>query len=119
MPKHCQYEVSDKTADRHTRTIIKSYSPQAVNRTKIQKSNDNFIHVVHVGDPIRGFREPGEWGPKQPGSQEQDAKMTREQGAEESNLGSMEHRVCHKIMVFHTVEIGILTHEYPDSTPQD
>ncbi len=35
---------------------------------------------------------PGEWGPKRPGSQEQDAKMTREQGAEENNLGSMEHR---------------------------
>ncbi len=31
--------------------------------------------------------------------------MIREQGAEESNLGSMEHRVCHKIMVFYTVEI--------------
>ncbi len=30
--------------------------------------------------------------------------MTRDQGAEESNLGSMEHRVCHKIMVFYTVE---------------
>ncbi len=66
-------------------------------------------------DSKRGFREPGEWVPKQPGSQEQDAKMAREQGAEESNLGSMEHRVCHKIMVFYTVEIfrlaslGILT----------
>ncbi len=31
--------------------------------------------------------------------------MTREQGAEKSNLGSMEPRVCHKIMVFYTVEI--------------
>ena len=44
--------------------------------------------------------------------------MTREQGAEESNLGSMEHRVCHKIMVFYTIEIfrlaslGILTQIY-------
>ncbi len=37
-------------------------------------------------------------------NQEQDAKMTREQGAEESNLGSMEHRVCHKIMVFYTAK---------------
>ncbi len=55
--------------------------------------------------PIRGFREPGEWGPKQPGSQEQDAKITNEQGAEEINLGSMEHRVCHKIMVYYTIEI--------------
>ncbi len=40
-------------------------------------------------DPVRGFREPGEWGPKQPGSLEQDAKITKEQGAEEINLGSM------------------------------
>ncbi len=40
-----------------------------------------------------GFREPGEWGPKQPGSLEHDAKMPMEQGAEESNLGSMEHRI--------------------------
>ncbi len=55
--------------------------------------------------PHKGFRELGEWGPKQPGSQEQDAKMTREQGAEESNSGSMEHRVCHKIIVFYTIEI--------------
>ncbi len=29
--------------------------------------------------------------------------MTKEQGAEEINLGSMEHRVCHKIMVFCTM----------------
>ena len=50
------------------------------------------------GDPVRGFREPGEWDPKPPGSQEQDAKITKEQGEEEINLGSMEHRVCHKIM---------------------
>ena len=56
-------------------------------------------------DPGRGFREPGELGPKQSGSQEQDAKMAREQGAEESNLGSMEQRVCHKSMVFYTPEI--------------
>ena len=43
---------------------------------------------------VRGFREPGEWGPKQSGSQEHDAKKKfMEQGAEESNLGSMEHRV--------------------------
>ena len=46
------------------------------------------------GDPVRGFRESGEWSPKQPGSQEQDAKMTKEQGAEKINLGSMEHRMC-------------------------
>ena len=70
-------------------------------------------------DPERGFRDAGEWGPKQPGSQEQDAKMTREQGAEESNLWSKEHRVCHKIMVFYTIEIfrlaplGILTLSKP------
>ncbi len=31
--------------------------------------------------------------------------MAREQGAEESNLGSMEHRVCHKIMMFYTLDI--------------
>ena len=31
------------------------------------------------------------------------AKLTKEQGAEESNLGSMEHRVCHKIMVIYTL----------------
>ncbi len=55
--------------------------------------------------PRKGFREPGEWGPKQPGSQEQDAKITKEQGAEEINLGSIEHRVCHKITVFYTIEI--------------
>ena len=36
--------------------------------------------------------------------------MTREQGEEESNLGSMEHGVCHKIMVFYTIEI--LTHKH-------
>ncbi len=28
---------------------------------------------------VSGFREPGEWGPKQPGSQEQDAKKCGEQ----------------------------------------
>ena len=68
-------------------------------------------------DPGRGFRELGEWGPKQPGSQEHDAKKDMEQGAEESNLGSMEKRVCHKIIVFYTVEIfnkrGILTKDTP------
>ena len=43
------------------------------------------------------------------------SKTTREQGAEERNLGSMEHRVCHKIMMFHIIEVfhlaslGILT----------
>ncbi len=31
--------------------------------------------------------------------------MTREQKTDESNFGSMEHRVCHKIRVFYTVEI--------------
>ncbi len=31
--------------------------------------------------------------------------MTKEQGAEEINLGSMEHRVCHRIMVFYALEI--------------
>ncbi len=76
-------------------------------------------------DPVRGFREPGEWGPKQPGSQEQDAKMTKEKGAEEINLGSMEHRVCHKIMLFYTTEffrltsLGILTQKYINRTLQD
>ena len=44
-------------------------------------------------DCVRGFREPGEGGPKQPGSREPDAKKSMEQGAEESNLGSMEHRI--------------------------
>ncbi len=38
-------------------------------------------------DPVRGFREPGEWGQKQSGSREHDAKKSKEQGAEESNLG--------------------------------
>ena len=61
---------------------------------------ENTDCMLQYRDPGRGFREPGEWDPKQSGSQEQDAKMTREQGAEESNLGSMEHRLCHKIMVF-------------------
>ncbi len=59
----------------------------------------------YLGDPERGFGETGEWGSKQTGSQEQNSKMTREQGAEESNLGSMELRICHKVMVFYTVEI--------------
>ncbi len=51
--------------------------------------------------------------------------MTREQGEEESNLGSMEHWVCHKIMVFYTMEIfrlaslGILTYKYTNSMLQD
>ena len=64
-------------------------------------------------------------GSKKPGSQEQDAKMTKEQGAEEINLGSMEHRVCHKIMAFYTIEnfrlasLGISTHKYANSTLQD
>ncbi len=31
--------------------------------------------------------------------------MTTEQGAEDINLGNMEHRVCPKIMVFYTVGI--------------
>ena len=37
------------------------------------------------------FREPGEFGPKQPRSREHDANRSMEQGAEEYNLGSMEH----------------------------
>ncbi len=46
----------------------------------------------------------GSWenGPKQTGSREQDGKKCGEQGAEESNLGSMEHIVCHKIVLFYT-----------------
>ena len=41
--------------------------------------------------------------------------MIREKGAEESNLGSMEHRVYHKIMMVYILEkfclalLGILT----------
>ncbi len=64
------------------------------------------VRPAESGDPTRGFREPGEWGPKQPGSREQDAKTTRDRGAEENNLGSR-HRVCHKmiIMLFYTMEI--------------
>ncbi len=46
------------------------------------------MDFMYGRDPVRGFREPGEWGPKQPGSQGQDAKITKEQDAEESNLGS-------------------------------
>ncbi len=48
--------------------------------------------------------------------------MTEEQGAEENYLGSMEHKVCHKIMVFHTIKIfrlaslGILKHKYTNCT---
>ncbi len=53
------------------------------------------IHTKHYQDPVRGFRKPREWGQKQLGSQEQGEKMTREQVAEESNIGSMEHRVYH------------------------
>ncbi len=51
--------------------------------------------------------------------------MTKEQGAEENNLGSMEHRVCHKIMMFYTIEIfrlaslGTLTQEYINCTLQE
>ncbi len=39
--------------------------------------------------------------------------MTREQGAEESNLGSMEHRVCHKITleIFRLASLAILTQQ--------
>ena len=47
--------------------------------------------------------ELGEWGSKQAGNREQNAKMTREQGTKKSNLGSMKQRGCHKIMVFYTV----------------
>ena len=81
--------------------------------------------VTYYRDPERDFREPGEWGPKQAGSQEQDANMTGEQGAEESNLGSMEHRVCHKIAVFyavgifHLTSLAIFTQNYSNSTLQD
>ena len=75
---------------------------------------------VLIMRPVRGFREPGEWGSKRPGSQEQDAKMTKEQGAEEINLGSMEHRVCHKIMVFYTIEIfRLASQKYTNCTLQD
>ena len=31
----------------------------------------------------KGFREPGEWGAKQPGSQDHGEKISKEQGAEE------------------------------------
>ncbi len=47
--------------------------------------------------------------------------MTLEQGAEESNSGSMGHRVCHEIMVLYTIEIfrlaslTILTHKYTNT----
>ncbi len=44
--------------------------------------------ILHCRDSVRGLREPGEWGPERPGSQEHDAKKSMEQGAEESNLGS-------------------------------
>ncbi len=66
--------------------------------------------------------ELGEWGPKQAGNQEQNAKMMREQGTEEINLGSMEHRGCHKIMVYYTVKcfslasLDILTQKYTNCT---
>ncbi len=52
---------------------------------------------------------------------EQDAKMTMEQGAEENDLGSMERTVCHKIIVFYTIEnfrlasLGISTQKYTKS----
>ena len=48
--------------------------------------------------------------------------MTREQGAEESNLGSMEHRVCHKIIMFYTIKffcptsLGIWKQKYTNCT---
>ena len=51
--------------------------------------------------------------------------MAGEQGAEESNLESMEHSMCHKIMVFYTVDIfrlaslGILTQNSTDCALQD
>ncbi len=50
------------------------------------------MHVEQC-DPVRGFRQPGEQGQKQSGSQEHDANKSMEQGAGESNLGSMEHRI--------------------------
>ncbi len=49
--------------------------------------NMNFMHMQEFDsdrpslttkwDTVRGFRELGEWGPKQPGSQEHDAKKCR------------------------------------------
>ncbi len=43
---------------------------------------------LHLRAPAWGFREPGEWGPKQPGSREQVVKKTREQGAEKLIWGA-------------------------------
>ncbi len=36
-----------------------------------------------IGASAWGFREPGEWGSKQPGSRKQGGKKSREQVAEE------------------------------------
>ena len=38
--------------------------------------------------PRKGFRETGESGPKQPGSQEQDANITKEQRAKKLIQGA-------------------------------
>ncbi len=49
-------------------------------------------------------------------------KRTWEQGAEENNLGSIKHRVCHKIMVFYTIEtfrlpsLGMSSQKYTNYT---
>ena len=49
-------------------------------------------------------------------------KKSREQGADKINLGSTEHGVCHKIMLFYTREIfrfasiGIIIQKYTNGT---
>ena len=48
----------------------------------------NFIISIHVGAPVWGFREPGDWGSKQPGSVEIDLGCIEKiiQGAGRSGL---------------------------------
>ncbi len=57
--------------------------------------------------PSKGFYVVGEIGAKT--GREQDAKMSRQLGAEESNLGSIEHRICHNIFLLCIMDDMCLT----------
>ena len=51
-------------------------------------------------------------------SRETGARCKNDQGAEESNLGSMEHSVCHNSMVFYTVGFFLPRDKYTNCTLQ-
>ncbi len=62
-----------------------SHSPSRFGGDGEQNWKTRFVHVkmkFWISEtPLRGFREPGEWGPKKPGSQEHDqtSPWSREQ----------------------------------------